>query len=159
MPLIYKKGDLFSDTEADIFCHACNCQHVWGAGVARQFLEKFPEAFEQEGKIKGVLAPGDAVLYECKYPDVLCLYTSDKYGRYKDDEEQILRSTERALKEVAEWGLDPRTVIASPKINAGLFGVPWEKTAELLEAFVRKTGITWVVYEREEKVITKVEAE
>ena len=149
MPLIYKKGDLFTCQEADIFCHACNCQHVWGAGIARRFREKFPEAFEQEGNIKGGLLPGDAVLYECRYPDVLCLYTSDGYGSRRDFEEQILKHTEDALRYVANWSMDSRTVISSPKINAGLFGVSWDKTEELLEGFVRETGITWIVYELE----------
>ena len=37
----YFRGSLFDDTKADTFGHACNCQNVWGAGVAKQFQERF----------------------------------------------------------------------------------------------------------------------
>lgn len=157
MPLIYKKGDVLSDKQADVFCHACNCQHVWGAGVAKQFKEKFPWAFECEEFLHraGLLHLGEAEYYQpCEEsepnesgPDVVCLYTSSGYGKNKDSVDDIVLNTSKALAYCATW-FDRGIIIASPKINSGLFGVPWERTAELIEAFVTLTGVEWRVYEQ-----------
>lgn len=145
MPLVYKRGSVFDDNEATTFCHACNCQHVWGAGVAAKFKQRFPWAYEQEGEL--TLIPGTSNLYtQDGYPDVLCLYTSWKYGVDKDPESLIVNTTLRALTNSMHY-FYPGDVIASPKINAGLFGVPWSRTAKLIEAFCEATGVVWNVWE------------
>ncbi|KKY29179.1 putative ladp-ribose 1 phosphate phosphatase [Phaeomoniella chlamydospora] len=39
------KGDLFDVQEDAVLIHACNCQGVWGAGIAKEFKKKYPKAF------------------------------------------------------------------------------------------------------------------
>ena len=156
MPLIYKQGDLFSKESlgsADLLCHACNCQ-PGGAGVAAEMKRRFPWAYEVEGR-RGIM-PGEAQV--CENPegslDILCLYTSNGWGRARNTEDRILVNTFRALAMVANDYFAKGVRIHSPKINAGLFDVPWERTAKLLDAFVEVTGVEWVVWElddREEK--------
>jgi ADP-ribose 1''-phosphate phosphatase len=149
--LTYHKGSLFDDKDADVFCHACNCQNVWGSGVAKQLKEKFPWAYSREGLLSECLCPGKATVYRSdddEEPVVLCLYTSLQYGKERDPADVILRNTRNALIECAPW-FDAGTVIASPKINAGLFGVPWEKTEVLIRALCELTRVEWHVWELE----------
>ena len=154
MPLTYLEGSVFSDEEADILCQACNCQHVWGAGIAKEFKKRFPWAFTMEGASSW--NPGDFSLYslmdECNV-SILCLYTSEGFGKNRDSTSDILWNTHRALFdfwEYLDWHFQNTTlediVIASPRINAGLFGVPWEQTETILQAFVKLTGVNWHVW-------------
>ncbi|QQK42185.1 Appr-1-p processing [Penicillium digitatum] len=39
-------GDLFDAPNGAALIHACNCQGVWGAGIARAFRERYPTAYE-----------------------------------------------------------------------------------------------------------------
>ncbi|KAJ5207616.1 hypothetical protein N7449_001995 [Penicillium cf. viridicatum] len=39
-------GDLFDAPNGAALIHACNCQGVWGAGIAREFRERYPAAYE-----------------------------------------------------------------------------------------------------------------
>lgn len=145
MPLVYKKGNMFSDIEATHFLHACNCQHSWGAGVAKQLRERFPEDYRNEKSRQR--EPGDSGHQE----KVICLYTSNGYGWRVDPPEMIIKNTRRALLNLGYWWNDvlgnSNIIIASPKINSGLFAVPWDDTAPLIEAFCVLTGATWHVWE------------
>ncbi|KAJ5493681.1 hypothetical protein N7463_009768 [Penicillium fimorum] len=39
-------GDMFDAPNGAALIHACNCQGVWGAGIARAFHERYPAAYE-----------------------------------------------------------------------------------------------------------------
>ncbi|BFZ53479.1 ADP-ribose 1''-phosphate phosphatase [Savitreella phatthalungensis] len=39
------KGDLFSAPRGSILLHACNCQGVWGGGIAAAFKKRYPNAY------------------------------------------------------------------------------------------------------------------
>ena len=75
-----------------------------------------------------------------------CLYTSRAFGRKRDKPARILEVTKPAvedlLRRIAEWNVmveaergDGEKVgeVRMCKVNSGLFGVPWEKTKEVLE--------------------------
>lgn len=76
-----------------------------------------------------------------------CLFTSVGKGKRKGDVESILEATGPAmmdlLRQVGEWngeegegdGREKRGVgeVRMCRINSGLFGVPWERTREVLE--------------------------
>jgi ADP-ribose 1''-phosphate phosphatase len=152
----YKKGNLFDVKDPKtVLVHACNCRGVWGSGIATDFKRIFPNAFKDyEGlcnrfkkKLLGrsfVFAP---IVNGQPQQMVGYLFTSYAYGPHKDPEAKILKNTEKAvdcLLEIVKEG----TEIHSPKINAGKFAVPWEKTAEIVErALVRYPKIKWTVWE------------
>lgn len=92
---------------------------------------------------------------------IVCLFTSYGFGRPnessgkpgRDGVGKILSQTETSLRsfkaqlEAGATDADPSSakVIYSPLFNSGAFGVPWEKTAALIEAeFGDWTG-RWVV--------------
>ena len=147
MPLIYKNGNLL-DAPEHYLVHSCNCRGVWGAGVAAQLRVAFPEAYKQERALCEAQANHLAGYFSIS-GRVISLYTSRDFGAHRDDVDGILCYTDRALRRLFEHltETDPEgfTTLASPKINAGLFGVPWKRTAAILENLL-PANRTWVVY-------------
>lgn len=130
----YRKGSIFSaeKTVRTWFAHACNAQGVWGAGVARGFREKYQREFltYQEFCQRHTDA-NDAVGRGLLAGRIVCLITSGDYGPRHDGPDAILEATDVALREAMR--IIGRGEIHMPKINSGLFEVPWEKTAAVIE--------------------------
>lgn len=167
MPVKYVKGDLFHHKAKGtaILLHACNCKGSWGAGVAAGFRQKFPSTYEvhkqycQQFESKSEVLLGQCQLIKSSNTDpgtkdigecfVGCLFTSDNFGTKKLPPDDILRYTEIALNNLVRQlkGLDVehesgRPIISLPKINAGLFGVPWHQTEKILETI----DLNFIVY-------------
>jgi len=143
--LRYVNGDLFADKEAMFLAHACNCQNNWGKGIALELAKRFPKAYERHRLYKAML--GSFQLLEDSR-NVLCLFTSKGYGRFVDPPDSILTNTEKALQALGRhFKTCGKVTIASPKINAGLFNVPWQKTENTLENFLTENPqFEWTVY-------------
>lgn len=139
----YIQGDLFDD-KTSILLHACNCKNLWKSGVAASFAKYFPVAYTTYQH--HAANPGDLLIIEDRQT-IVCLYTSKNYGQYVDSVEQILNSTRLSLDRLGDHFKNQNVVISSPKINSGLFKVPWEKTEALIETFlVNHPNIKWNVY-------------
>jgi len=142
----YVTGDLFDIATSDSYLlHACNTQGVWSAGIAKQFSYKYPKDFEvyvkhcEDGAITGtnLVTPSN----------IICMFTSEKFGWQKDTPEIILNNTKRCLSYLA-IGLPYNTIIYSPKINSGLFMVPWLATEKLINDFLLvRPDVKWIVCE------------
>lgn len=161
----YIKGDLFSHrasltTKKTIFAHACNCRGSWGAGVASVFYKKYPSAFEIHkdycrkfhSKLLGTTQliptqasdPGNSD-NNAALPYVACLFTSDFAGMKKLSPPDIVHYTDLAMQDLlkqfeeidtAEFEEENgKIVVNMPKINAGLFAVPWEETEAVLKKY------------------------
>nr|OQO27851.1 hypothetical protein B0A51_04820 [Rachicladosporium sp. CCFEE 5018] len=165
--------DLFNSPPNSILLHACNCRGSWGAGVAASFKKKYPAGYEvhvahcKATKAESLL--GTAQLIPPQASDaksgeshwIACLFTSVDVGKKKGSRESILEATGEAmqglLKQIGEVE-DGVTIgsIRMPKINQGLFDVPWERTRAVLEgievpALLRKAGVEIVAVELEEE--------
>ncbi len=140
MSLKYLKQDLFTAPKGALLAHACNCQGVWGSGVAVGFREHCPEAYKQYNQYCIESLEFDDVLGSCLLIEnpkddfkVGCLMTSNNFGFLRDTNEEILKATETAFKALLlKCSRKKITEIWIPKINSGLFAVPWEKTEEVL---------------------------
>ncbi|RLV95183.1 ADP-ribose 1''-phosphate phosphatase [Spathaspora sp. JA1] len=146
--ITYIKGDLFSHKAIDIsksiiLAHACNTGGSWGGGIAAVFARKYPSAnlkysnyCATHSNLLGttLLIPADSTnkVY------IACLFTSD----FSQTPSEIVNYTNQALsdlsKQLANSELNFQTenqhpIINMPKINAGIFGVPWELTEEVLQ--------------------------
>lgn len=145
----YRKGDMLMEAKVgSILAHACNCRGIWGAGIAAQFAETFPAShdfYQMDCDEKGDALLGTAEEYLENGDVVVALFTSRGLGVDKDSEEEILASTESALRHLLSI-VGKKVPINMPKINAGLFGVPWEKT----EAILQKLEGNFVVWYLEE---------
>lgn len=132
----YRKGDMLMEAKVgSILAHACNCRGIWGAGIAAQFAEAFPashEFYQQDCAEKGDLLLGTCQFYMENGDIVVPLFTSKGLGIDRDSDEEILAATELALRQLIK-DVGTKVPINMPKINSGLFGVPWEKTEAILE--------------------------
>ncbi|PVH14389.1 uncharacterized protein CXQ87_002522 [Candidozyma duobushaemuli] len=131
--LNYIKGDLFnhSSIKKAILAHACNPHGSWGGGIAAQFRKRYPDAYTKYAehcKQNGPSLLGTAYVIPVEDKYVACLFTSNfenstefggscwKIGELGDVEED-------------KTG---RPVVNMPKINSGIFNVPWEETEKAL---------------------------
>ncbi|EGS23968.1 putative ADP-ribose 1''-phosphate protein [Thermochaetoides thermophila DSM 1495] len=75
-----------------------------------------------------------------------CLFTSLAYGKKRDSEDKILAATAKAWRWLmrlvceAEEGGEMIREVRMCKINAGLFGVPWESTKRAIEGVELREG-------------------
>ena len=148
--IVYKKGNLFkAAVPGAILVHACNASGAWGAGIALQFKNKYPKAYEQY-KVWCDKGPDELVGSYLKLKDdditIGCLFTSAGYGDLKDSEEIIVKQTFTAIKNFLH-SLPYKAVVNSPKINSGLFKIPWATTEKIIKhCLLGRPDVTWVVY-------------
>lgn len=137
MKIEYIKSDLFTAPNTQLLVHACNCQGVWGSGVALQFKARFYTEFQAYKHLSGAFDFSDlssglehGLLGKSLIINkVGCLFTSLDYGKNVDSPEKIISATKTALEDL----LNKTTMdIAMPKINSGLFRVPWEDTERVI---------------------------
>ncbi len=140
--ITYIKGDLFDAPQDRLLVHAVNCQGVWGSGVAKTFRDLFADEYALYNKFCSINDISDTNYLDV--PDnsaigkalvinrIGCLFTSDSYGKFVDPPDLILKNTELAIQDL----LTKTTMkFAMPKINSGLFAVPWEDTEKILNKF------------------------
>lgn len=138
--LTYIKGNLFSAPKGSVLIHACNTQGSWGAGVAAAFASKFPiqrKLYADHCALLGKLALGTCLILRANDYQIACLFTSEHYGAQKDAPDTILEHTHSAVRDLLSQVKDTDT-LAMPKINSGLFAVPWDATAKVLGEFNRE---------------------
>ena len=170
--LNYIKGDLFSHKSlaSSILAHACNCRGSWGAGVDENIKKQFPSTYKlyvehckkHASNPSGLLGSTYLIKSESSDPGnsgrenvayVACMFTSDAFGRRKNSADDIVENTDKSMlhleSQLAELAKtepieqqDGVNVVNMPKINAGLFNVPWEET----EAVLKKHQVLINVY-------------
>lgn len=147
--IITKQMSLFDAPAESAIMHAANALGVWGAGIAKEFKERFPNTYKQynryctteERNPVGTVIVG----YENDFV-VGNLITSYCYGKDVDPPDEILKNTYNALNEFFEYLEEQhiKTVYCN-KFNSGLFKVPWEDTEKLLEQMSKAYGISVIV--------------
>lgn len=132
--IYYIEDDLFNAPSDQLLVHAVNCQGVWGSGIAKKFATYFIDesvcykAYCEHLKRLNLSPVGDSLIIN----DVGCLFTSFDYGENVDKPEEIVKNTRKAIADL----ISKTTMkIAMPKINSGLFKVPWEQTEAILKEF------------------------
>jgi ADP-ribose 1''-phosphate phosphatase len=131
------RGDLFDAPKGSIIAHACNTKGVWGSGIAKEFAKRFPRAREEYTRVcmeKGASLIGTCLLIPAGDYTIACLFTSKNYGQFKDRPAKILEHTLNAVAHMIALNEDDKPIHMC-KINAGLFGVPWQDTKKILAGF------------------------
>lgn len=143
MSLKTVKSDLFYFAKPTYYCHAVNCYGSWGAGVAREFRNKFPKSYESYQNMceKGV-EPGSVFITNDK---VICLFTSKGYSDKLSPPDKILENTKECLIKLLKK-LPTKAKVYSNKFNSGLFNVPWPETeAILIECLKVRPDVDWII--------------
>jgi len=152
--IIHKKGNLFDTwrTPNDVYIHAVSCAGVWGAGVALSFQQEFPKAYIQyrtecnsRNAVDLLGMPG--IYRYANAPIIAWLYTGEHPGRQKDIN-KCIQHTEEAVSILAQYFNKEYVTFHSPRINAGLFRVPWELTEACIARGLEdaKSTAKWIVY-------------
>lgn len=133
--MIKRKGNLF-DTSLTHIGHGVNTKGVMGAGIAKEFRDRFPENYRvyKEWCDKKLFDPGETIAYldvdqtNVKTYWVHNIASQDKPGanaRYDWLESALWRSVEI----VVEKG---ETSIAIPLIGCGIGGLEWSRVEDIL---------------------------
>jgi ADP-ribose 1''-phosphate phosphatase len=150
------KGNLFRAPEGSVLVHSCNAVGLWGAGIAAQLYKRYPEAFADYVKHcartpKNELM-GSYHFYNAGDYYILSLITSKGVGYNRDQPDVILENTANAIDAfLRDTTLSPQVQIHSPKINSGLFGVPWDDSEAVISTALKLYGHerNWYVWSLE----------
>lgn len=141
------KGSLFDAPKGALLVHACNTKGVWGAGIAATFCRLYPQyykAYVDVCNLKGNSLLGKAIILEGKWHKVGCLFTSTGYGSKASYQDEILEATRESLIDLFNQVPDTE-VVNMPRINSGLFRVPWPKTLAVVEEFKDREIKIWTI--------------
>lgn len=145
---------LFEAPERSLLVHACNGQGVWGSGIAKEFKNRFSLAHRlyREFCEENDDSTGKSKICSDNGYWIGNLITSKGYGTMLETEDSILVNTTLAINDLLTKlnknelsNLSLNTEIYSNKFNSGLFRVPWEKTEKILNVFVDKYNINWII--------------
>lgn len=154
--IIYKEGNLFEAPKHTTILHSCNLQGVWGAGIAKQIKEKYPNSYHYYTSIcsNKFAEIGTADCFVENGQTIAWIYVSNDYGKNVDSVEKIIKNTKLALINFEYYNHREKIYyVNSPKVNSGLFKVPWEKTEILINEFLeRNDNIVWTVWELNENI-------
>ena len=136
MTLTYKKGDLLDD-DADILVNPVNCVGVMGAGLAKQFKERWPAYFTEYQQLceENVIKPGVPTLHQ--RPDesnlLICSFPTKSHWKLPSN----LIMVHKGLQALSDYidGTDWEGSIAFPKLGCGLGGLNWSDVNKLIEIF------------------------
>ena len=138
-------GNLFDADKGSLLVHACNTEGAWGAGIAATFCRLYPtyyRAYQAHCERLGNKLLGTALILDGKWHKVGCLFTSSGFGKRALYEDEILENTRKSLVDLFSQIPDTE-VVNMPRINSGLFRVPWEKTLSVVEEFKEREIRIW----------------
>ncbi len=151
MPIEYVAGDLFENAFAvQAFGHGCNCQGSMGAGIAKEFKQRYPEMF-QEYRARCKAKPrlfnlGDAWLWKADgQPWVFNLGTQEHYWHARATYEAIEAALRRMREQADGEGISR---IGIPRIGGGHGGLSWAKVRAVIERVFGDWSGTLYVYEK-----------
>jgi len=150
--IVYKVGDLL-DAPEPIIAHSVNAQNKFGAGLAKQIAEQYPDAKREYLKYGAEIGwnPGDIQYIWIgdfgKDQWLANCCTQEHYGRYRDynDYNAFYKVFVELSCFCERHGYKS---IGIPKMGSGLAGGQWEKIAKILNRCIAHKPIDFHVYTR-----------
>jgi O-acetyl-ADP-ribose deacetylase (regulator of RNase III) len=139
MNIHYRKGNMFEHDFSNVkgrkvIAHGCNMQGVMGSGVAKEFKNRYPDAFKKYlSDISNGLQLGDCSLAYDKEKDVYLasLLTQEFYG--KDGKKY---ASYQAIYMGISYIVQMYDTIVIPKIGCGLGGCEWDKVELIIKKWL-----------------------
>ena len=158
--MIHKYGNLF-DTDAPYIGHGVNTYGVMGAGIAKEFKERYPENFIKYELAcqNGSLLPG---MYMVNYDRdqknsgrtslVVNFASQDQPGRHARYS-WVLKSFATWAERATSWGMLKtwRAHIAIPEIGCGIGGLEWPVVEDIIKAVEACYPVEFEVWHYEER--------
>ena len=155
------RDDIFECPPGSVIVHSCNCIGVWGRGFAKTLADLYPEQYDeyrdhcksanQKTRAQSFKPQLRGTALLCEPPAskdrrnhaVGCLFVKAKPGptpSYGDNRQQILAHTKTSFedlllqvaKHAGQHSGSKMPELHLPKINSGLFNVPWEMTKKTI---------------------------
>lgn len=147
MPVEYRKGDLFDQTDVDALGHGVNCKGAMGAGIAVEFKNRFPDMYREYHSLckRGGLTVGDLFPWYDEETDYHIYNMATQHNWGKDARyEAVESSLGFVLAHMVENDVES---LALPQIGAGIGGLSWPKVAGLIEEVSDESDRTIVLVE------------
>ncbi|MGB3328569.1 MAG: macro domain-containing protein [Thermomicrobiales bacterium] len=141
MPVSFRSGDLFA-SGSDVLVNPVNCVGVQGAGLARQFRERFPDLDAEYREVcrDGRLKIGGPVLSR----DGSVLWFPTKH--HWRDRSRMTDVVAGLLTFVDRFTDDPRSW-AFPALGCGLGGLDWRHVRREMTWYLERVAGDVMVYE------------
>ena len=150
MPIEFVSGDLFANAHGvQALAHGCNCQGSMGAGIAKEFRERYPAMYQQyRARCKAEPRQfnlGDAWLWKAEDQTwVFNLGTQEGVWRARASYQAIEAALTSMRQQADREGIPS---IAIPRIGAGYGGLSWKKVRAIVEKVFADWAGTLYVYE------------
>jgi O-acetyl-ADP-ribose deacetylase (regulator of RNase III) len=153
--ITYKKGNIF-DSKCDILINPINKVGVMGAGLAKQFKQRYPEMFDEyvewcngkrSYKFTDLQVEDCLFLYENGYEEqgVIGFPTKNHWGNKSDI--KLIEEGLAAIVELTKTQSDKNS-FAFPKLGCGLGGLDWNKEVKpLMEYYLGGLDCEIEIYE------------
>jgi O-acetyl-ADP-ribose deacetylase (regulator of RNase III) len=141
MTISYVDGNVF-DSDADVIAHGVNCMGAFGAGVAKQIRNRYPEvyrAYITKHTFEGwKLGDCQIVTLEDNSRQVANLATQFGYG-YKRGQKVLVSydALRYSIRSLFKYCANNNLSLAMPQIGAGLAGGDWNTIKGILEEEAR----------------------
>lgn len=147
------EGDLLDDAhEFNVIIHGCNCFNTMRSGVAKQIVQKYPEAKEADNLTK----KGD----ESKLGDISVgavrigenpLFIVNAYTQYNFGKDGTRYASYNAIREALKRTADVllkgnEYKVGLPQIGAGLGGGDWDIIEKIIRDELRDYDVTVITY-------------
>lgn len=141
MQIEYRKGNMFEhdfskDCGRKVFMHGCNQQGVMGSGVAKEFKERYPNAFKQyvDDLASGIRLGDCSFAKDSKTGIYLAsVITQEFYGK---DGKQY--ASYAAIESNLAYMMKMFDTIVMPKIGCGLGGCDWNKIEPMFDKWQKQ---------------------
>lgn len=142
--IVYKTGSIF-DSTCTILVNPINCMGVMGAGLAKQFKERYPQNFEYVKRNK--FFPGFILVNYASLPYIANFATKDDW-RNPSKMEWIVEGLYCLRADLHIFDDEGDNVsVAIPKIGCGLGGLNWQDVRAEIERILGDCEQLVEVYE------------
>ena len=139
----YVHGNIF-ESDAQTIVNPINCIGAMGAGLARQFRDRYPDMYAKYRRfcLDDLIKPGRLMLYKAEDFWILNFPT-----KFNWREPSHMSYIEDGLKKFAEtYEQKGITSVAFTRLGCGLGGLDWNQVRPLMEKYLNNLPIEVLVY-------------
>ena len=149
MNIEYREDGSLFDDNAEAIVNPVNCVGVMGAGVAKQFKEKYPDNFDfyLEGCLKGVVQLGHVFVFDQGRHKPMPRYVVNFPTKKHWKDRSYLFDIQNGLASL-KCDLVSRSIssVALPALGCGLGGLKWPEVNELIFRMLNNLTAKIIVY-------------
>ena len=141
---ITRRGNIF-DSNAQALVNPVNCRGVMGAGLAKQFANRYPRLLKEykEDCAAGLVKLGEVKLYWMDDGKIVVNLPTKDHWQEKSDLDMVVKGLADLNAALYDFGIES---VAIPPVGAGLGGLEWEVVNEAIINNISKDGLIVYLY-------------